>query len=254
MPSATSSAALDATLISGVLLLLRITAFFTAAPLLSARGIPMRVRLGLAVVVTLAAASIAPVVLPPSGLADLLLVALGEVVAGLMMGLVPRLVFEIASAAAQTAGLGAGLGFGAAVDPINGVPSTVVGDFALIATIGAAIAAGLHRDLVAFMCRLAVEHPAGTLASLDEVIAFAPGAIVGAVVLAGRLALVALAATSAAHVALGVVGRAVPQLGLANLGFAAPLFVFGYLALTWLDAVVLQTVDATNGALSALAG
>jgi len=250
----TTSTTLDATLISGALLLLRVTAFFTSAPIVSARGIPMRVRLGLAVVVTLAAAAIAPTMAPPAGLADVLLLALGEVCAGLVMGLVPRMVFEIASAAAQTAGLGAGLGFGAAVDPINGVPSTVVGDFALIAALGAAIAAGLHRDLIAFICRLAVEHPAGTLASLDELIAFAPGAIVGAVVLAGRLALVSLAATSAAHVALGVVGRAVPQMGLANLGFAAPLFVFGYVALTWLDVVVAQTIGATTSALATLGG
>lgn len=250
----TPSATLDATLISGVLLLLRITAFFTSAPLVSARGIPMRVRLGLAVVVTIAAASIAPAVQPPSSLAELVMLALGEACAGLLMGLVPRLVFEVAAAAAQTAGLGAGLGFGATVDPINGAQSTSVGDIALIATSGAALAVGLHRDLIAFICRLSIEHPAGTLASLDELIAFAPGAIVGAIILAARLALVALASTSAAHVALGVVGRAVPQLGLANLGFAAPLFVFGYLALTWLDVVVVQTLGATNNVLSTLGG
>lgn len=246
--------ALDAELISGVLMLLRITSFVTSAPLLSARTVPMRARLGLAAVVTLAAASAAPHVDVPGEIGPLATLALFECCAGLAMGLVPRLIFEMASSAAQTAGLGAGLGFGAALDPINGAPSTAVGDLAMLAASGTALAAGLHRDLVAFVCRLAVLHPAGTLSSLEDLLSFAPGAILAAVVLSMRLSLISLAATSTAHLALGIIGRAVPQMGLSNLGFAAPLCVFGYIALTWLDVTVLQTLAATRDVLSAWGG
>src|SRR3990172_2931668 len=73
----------------------RIGALFAVAPVFSAQTVPARLRIGLAIVVTLA---VAPLLPPPPAVSPLsgegILIILHQLLIGLAMGFVLRLVFD----------------------------------------------------------------------------------------------------------------------------------------------------------------
>ncbi|MFN7641015.1 MAG: flagellar biosynthetic protein FliR, partial [bacterium] len=97
---------------------LRVLAVFTVAPIFSSRAFPVRARILLALLVTLAAQA----TLPPMAVVDLnspaaLGVAVQQVAIGLAIGFVVRLVFAAFELAGEVVGFQMGLNFAAFFDP-----------------------------------------------------------------------------------------------------------------------------------------
>ncbi|HVL56520.1 MAG TPA: flagellar biosynthetic protein FliR, partial [Burkholderiaceae bacterium] len=108
----------------------RILALFSAAPVLSQRAVPMRARVGLALLV---AGTMAPsVTAPPAGFDPLSLAAAGfiaqEVAVGLAIGFVARLLFAAFDLAGEIIGLQMGLSFAGFFTP-QGSQGNAVGSF-----------------------------------------------------------------------------------------------------------------------------
>ncbi len=211
-------------------LLVRATSLFMVAPIFGAKAVPVRVRLGLAVVV---AASAFALVAHGAAVRSLDATSLfgslaSELALGLVAGTVPRVFIDAANAAGQTLGLSAGLGFGATIDPVHGASSTAVGELTSLVALGAAVALGLHREVVAWFCASAEQIPPGTAVDLWGFTDAAVTASLSSVALAVRLAFPVMAATTCVHLVLGIVGRAVPQMSLSNVGFAVPLLAGGW--------------------------
>jgi flagellar biosynthetic protein FliR len=232
-----------------MLVLFRAAGLCVAAPLFGTRSIPAQVRmavaLALAVVAFLAAG--APRFEEHERL-DLLVVAvLRESLIGIGAGLAARFAVEAAAAAAHAIGLGMGLSFGATIDPLHGAESTALADLLAFLALGVAIGAGLHREAVAWLCRSVAAMPPGTPVPIPELAAIVVGEAARAAALAMRLAVPVLAAVTFGHMALGVVGRAVPQMGLANVGFSVAILAGGgaiYLAAPGLAEMAAQAAHA----------
>lgn len=223
------SGGLGAHLVSFGLLFFRATALFSVAPIFSARPIPARVRVALALLVSAAAsASMPPIDAAAFGADALLPVIARETLLGLVVGGTARAFLEAAQAAGHTLGLSAGLGFGATVDPTNGAPSTAVGEMINLLALAAAVSLGLHRELIAWFCASALEHPPGSFIDSWSLAEHAVRSAIEATALAVRLALPVAAATTCAHVIVGLVSRSVPQMSLGNIGFAIPLLAGGW--------------------------
>lgn len=211
------------------LVLLRTTALFFVAPVLSARAVPARIRLGLSLFVALAAFSGAgtPTVVPPDNLIPLLGAAIAETALGLVAGLSSRVVLEAALASGQLVGLSAGLGFGATIDPIFGAESGAVGQLLSMAALGFAVALGLHREAIGWLAESVRQIPPG---SPQDVTTLAGTVITQAIfsaTLAVRLAFPLWTATLLAHLGLGLAGRTAPQLNLTTIGFTLSLIAAG---------------------------
>jgi flagellar biosynthetic protein FliR len=218
---------ITASVVGFALLLTRAASLFLVAPILSARPVPMRVRAALALAVTLVASMHTRPAVSFEG-SQLAVAFFMECVLGLIVGTAARAFMEAALAAGQTLALAAGLGVGAVLDPMSGTPSTAVGEILHVLAVAVAVTLGLHRELFAWFAMSAAAYPPGAIV---DVWLFAEASItssLAAVALAARLAIPVAAATTTAHVVLAVLGRAIPQMSLQNVGFAVPIVVGGF--------------------------
>jgi flagellar biosynthetic protein FliR len=212
------------------LLLFRTTALFTTAPVLGAKVVPGRIRLGLSLGVALAvfAGAGAPAVAPPAGLASLVVAAAGETAVGLLAGLGARWLLEAALAAGHAAGLAAGLGFSAVVDPFTGAESNAVSQTIFVVAQGCAVALGVHREAIAWLARAAVAFPPGGPVDVPSLAVHTIGVGAVSIALSVRLAFPVMAAVLLGHAVMGVMGRMAPQLSLGAIGFSVAILAGGW--------------------------
>lgn len=213
----------------------RIAALVTVAPILGVRVVPMRFRVAIALALTLV---IAPV-LPPGPAVDPvsaegMLISACQILIGLAMGFLVRLVFAAVELAGNLIGQTMGLGFAQMMDPANGVTVPVVSQFyTVLATLIFLILNG-HLILIETLAGSFQAIPVG-LASITEaglwtLLAWSSWIFKGALI----ISLPALAALLLVNAAFGVMMRAAPQLNIFVIGFPISLmlgFVFMLLSL-----------------------
>lgn len=211
------------------LLLFRTTGLCLTAPMLGARIVPGRVKLGVALVLTVAVftGAGAPAVAVPGTLAGLALPAGLEVITGLLGGLAARWALDAALAAGHLAGLSAGLGFSALIDPSTGAESTGLSQYLYAGAQAVALSLGIHREAVGWLARAAMAWPPGTSPTLGSLASQVIGHGVLAIALAVRMAFPIMAAVLLGHAIMGVLNRMAPQLGLSNVGFSIALLAGG---------------------------
>ena len=211
------------------LLLFRTTGLVMTAPMIGARIVPGRIRLALALAVTMAVyqGAGAPRVAVPATLLGLAGPVAMETFTGVLGGLSARWILDAALAAGHLAGLSAGLGFSALVDPSTGAESTGLSQLLYAGAQAAALSLGIHREAVGWLARAAVAWPPGTEPALGTLAAGVIGHAVLATALAVRMAFPIMAAVLLGHAAMGVLNRMAPQLGLANVGFSVALLAGG---------------------------
>jgi len=211
------------------LVLFRTAGLCATAPMLGARLVPARVRMGLALALSFAVfnGAGAPAVAVPSTLLGLAGPALVETLLGLLGGLAARWALDAALAAGHLAGLSAGLGFSALIDPTSGAESNGLSQYFFAGAQAAALSLGLHREAVAWLARAAVTWPPGSAVELGPILARTAGHAVLSVALSVRLAFPVLAAVLLGHACMGVMSRMAPQLNLSNVGFSIAILAGG---------------------------
>jgi flagellar biosynthesis protein FliR len=204
--------------------LARIAALIATAPTLGNLATPRRVKILLAVAITLVVAPVLgepPAIEPWSGPGLLLLAQ--QLLIGATMGFAMRIVFTMVDLAGELAGLQMGLGFATFFDPQHAASLPVIAQFlSLLATLTFLSVNG-HLLLIAALADSFRALPVGDLAlapSLWLLVADWGGAIF----LTGlMLALPIIATLLVANLALGVLTRAAPQLNLFAVGFPITL-------------------------------
>lgn len=226
---------------------LRVFGVIVAEPVLGNRSVPVSVKVGFAIFVTLV---IAPV-LPPMPAVDPasaagVLVAIQQLLIGLAMGFAIRIALTAAEMAGQLAGLQMGLGFAVFFDPQSSAQTAVVGQFVglfailifLSANGHALVLTALAESFTALPVSTAPLHPLGLRVLVEW----------GAVIFyAGLLiALPVIAALLVANIAVGIMTRAAPQLNLFAVGFPITLmtgFVALYLAVPYMAPALAQLFE-----------
>ncbi|HUL93802.1 MAG TPA: flagellar biosynthetic protein FliR [Burkholderiales bacterium] len=211
--------------------LARVAALVTTAPILGNIGVPTRVKVLLALGVSLAAAPLAgalPEVEPWSTEGMGILVQ--QIVIGAVMGLAMRMVFTMVDVAGELVGLQMGLGFATFFDPLHAAHTPVIAQF---------------LGLLASLVFLSINGHLMMLSVLGESFRVVPiGAALpggeawmtmaqwgGKIFVSGlMLALPVVVALLITNVALGILTRAAPQLNLFAVGFPVTILV-GWLVL-----------------------
>jgi flagellar biosynthetic protein FliR len=93
--------------------------------------------------------------------------------------------------------------------------------------LGAMLVAGVHRELVAWLCRSVLTMPPGAPVEIAPLAAVVVTQALAAIVLAVRMAFPVMAAVTFGHVALGVAGRTAPQLNISSVGFSVTILAGG---------------------------
>jgi flagellar biosynthetic protein FliR len=225
--------------------LFRVGAALGIAPMFSMQMVPVRVRLGLAVVLTLIIGPIVPPAPPIDPLSvTAVLVAAQQILVGAAMGFVMLMVFAMFVHAGQIIALQIGLGFASMVDPQNGVQVPIVSEFYVILVMLVYLAFDGHLALIEVLVEsfhlIPVSTSGLTVAGLELLLAWGSDLFSGAM----RIALPVVAAMLLVNLALGVMSRAAPQLNIFAVGFPVSL-LFGFV-------VILYALPAQLGAISAL--
>lgn len=233
---------------------LRISAVFMLAPVVGARNVPARIRLILALTITLIVAPLLPASQPMPMFESLWWRTLVEqMLIGLCMGFVLLLVFEAVVLGGEMIAYSMGLSFAQLADPVRGVSTPVVSQFMLILATLLFLASGGHLLLVELLVRSFRSLPVGSGGFGAEQLGILLG--YSATLFAGGLllALPVITALLVANLALGVIGRSAPSLNLFAVGFPVTLAVGVMLLGAGLPALAEQFGLLLDGAWTAIA-
>lgn len=219
-------------LYGGVLIFLRLTTCLMMMPELGTGQVPIRTRVVLGVVITVAIdAGLGLVVVPVPTAPTLIALHLArEILLGAALGLAVRLINATVQMAGDLAGLSMGLSLATFFDLNAGEMPLAMGRlFGLVGSM-MFMALGGHLVVVGALFEHLSQHPVGVaelvLPSLDSLVAALQHSIETAVLLASPVIVVALLL----NVAMGFVMRVVPSMNLFNIGIGI-LLAGGFLAL-----------------------
>lgn len=205
--------------------MLRVTGLMLVAPVFSARVVPARVRLVVALALTPLVAMLAPH--PAGGFEPLsaagLVTAAQQLLIGIAIGFAVQIAFDALEMAGQLIAMTMGLGFATLVDPGRGTATPVLSQFLLVVGLLLFLSLDGHVLLIATLAHSFKWAPVGQ-------VAFGPGEALQLARWAAQIfsaglviALPAVVALLAVNIGMGIVSRAAPQLNLFAVGFPAAL-------------------------------
>ncbi len=203
---------------------IRIASVFMLAPVLGARNVPARIRIGLAVAVTLIVVPLLPAPPPmPMFGADWWRTLIEQMVIGLCMGFTLLLVLEAVVLGGELIAYSMGLSFAQLADPVRGTSTPVVGQFLLILVTLLFVGLSGHLILIDLLAQSFRSLPVASAGFGGEQLAALLG--YSAILFSGGmlLGLPVVTALLVANLALGVIGRSAPALNLFAVGFPVTL-------------------------------
>lgn len=236
---------------------MRLAGMVIVAPL-SWSTAPARVKAALVLLLTFAVHGQAP--LAPELSSSVLRLGLGagsEILLGLSIGMIVRLVIAAVEIAAEQIALMMGLGIAQIFDPqVHGTHNVLSGIFRNFALV-IAIAVGLHRVVIGTVLASFRVVPAGSLIGLGTY--GEHFSILGAQIFATgvRLAMPVIAVLFMTQVALAFVSRAAPAMQIFSVGFAVTLGVGAFvvvLALPDLAYEIAAEMSSVQGRVESVVG
>ena len=205
---------------------LRIGAFLMVMPLVGSSFVPVRVRLLLAVVLTIAIAPIVPVTTPQEVLSAAgLVTVIQEVGIGVAMGFLVQLVFDAIALGGQVIGMSMGLGFAVFLDRARGVSVPVLGQLFMMLGMLVFLSLDGHLAMIRLLATSFTAWPisAGGLTApkLGELLLWSGNLFVFGV----KIALPAVTALLIVNLSFGVMSRAAPTLNLFAVGFPVAMLL-----------------------------
>ncbi|MCQ4275360.1 flagellar biosynthetic protein FliR [Stutzerimonas degradans] len=212
--------------------LFRIAALLMSMPIIGTQLVPPRVRLYLALAITLVLApTLGPMPLVEALSVRALLLIAEQILIGVMLGFVLQLFFQVFIVSGQLLAMQMGLGFASMVDPANGVSVPVLGQFFNMLVILLFLAMNGHLVVLEILTESFVTLPVGGGLSTNHLweVASKLGWVLGAGLL---LVLPAITALLVVNLAFGLMTRAAPQLNIFSIGF--PLTLVLGLVIVWI--------------------
>ncbi|MFO8155967.1 MAG: flagellar biosynthetic protein FliR [Pseudomonadota bacterium] len=214
---------------------IRVSAMLFAAPLIGTPYVQVRIRVLLALLITIVLApNLDPMPTYDPASVMVLLVALQQVLIGLAMGLVLQLVFSAIVIGGQIMALQMGLGFASMVDPQTGTQVPMVSQIYLLAGMLVFLAFDGHLIIIEVLADSFTAIPVGfeglTAEAYRLVAEWGSHMFAGAVL----MAIPVVASLLVVNIAFGVMTRASPQLNIFAVGFPVTMTIgFGVMILTF---------------------
>lgn len=212
------------TLVGFCVALVRTTAWVSVCPPFNSPAVPLRVRVGLATAIAFVVAGRLGAGVTSLAVGPFVVALLVQALAGLALGFAVLLLFSAIQAAGELIDLQVGFSLGAVLDPLSGATASPIGRLHQLMALVILFAINGHVLVVAGYLRSIESVPDGRLdlAVLGHELTGLLGAFF---VAALEIGLPVLAALFCTEVALGLLGKAAPQLNILVLGFAAKTFV-----------------------------
>ncbi len=223
---------------------LRIGAMFMATPIFGARTIPVRIRIILALLITILIQPVLPELpavdaLSPQGF----MLILQQILIGLLIGFTMQIMFAALVMAGMIIATTMGLGFASMVDPQNGIEVTVLGQFYLIIATLMFLAMDGHLLLLQVLAdsfaALPISDSVLSVQVFWNLAVYSTEMFLSAVL----ISLPIMVGVLLVNLGLGVITRAAPQLNIFAVGFPATMlagFVLILLCLPLLSPLLLD--------------
>jgi len=245
------------------LILVRVSVILFMFPFFNARVIPVTTKIGLALIITLVlfpVTSMSAREFPLTGWA-MARVILGEMIIGMILGLMIQLFFEAIRLMGQLVGFQTGFAISNVIDPQNGIQISIFANMAyLVAMVIFLLLNGHHILLGAIRDSFEVMH-IGSFNMDRQVVAEVMACTSDMFVIALKIGSPAIAALLFTKVAFGLVTKLMPQMNIMIVAFPVQIFIgllfFGitlnvllrYMEgyLSGLGDVILQIMARVNG-------
>ena len=224
--------------------LVRTTAWISICPPFNSPAVPRRVRVALATAISFAVAGHIGDQHPDLASGPFVLALLTQALAGLALGFTVLMLFSALQAAGELIDLQVGFSLGAVLDPLSGNSAAPIGRFYQLLALAILFGINGHVLVVRGYLRSVEAVPMGEL-DLDILSHQLLRMLATFVVAAVEIAFPVLAALFCTDIALGLLGKAAPQLNILVLGFAAKTFV----ALSLLGVTLVLLPEATESLL-----
>ncbi|MBS3872635.1 MAG: flagellar biosynthetic protein FliR [Firmicutes bacterium] len=200
-----------------LLILGRIMSMLVTAPLFGRRDIPLMPKLGLGMYMSLLTMTTVETSFSGSN-AAFIQAFLAEVVGGLVVGLLASWLLSSFAMGGQLMDQQAGFGTASVLDPGTATTVTLIGNLLLYVGLLLFLELNGHHLLIMGLMRSFAVVPAGNLGLPLSLTEWAVRTLTISTVLFLRLAMPLLAVIVITDIALGMIGRAVPQLNVLMLG------------------------------------
>lgn len=203
-------------LLGFVMVLTRISAFFMVLPVFGWKTIPVRIKVGLTVLLAIFFSVVSPLAIDPNGVSvvkAILLIA-NEAAYGLALGLIAALVFSAVKLSGRIIERQMGLSMAQILDPLTGERTQPLGSLLEMIFLLLFLSANGHHMLLLIISKSYEAFPAGSIPTIPI--------LTGGVVKAGSAMLIAglklaapiLAAFLLLMVVLAVLARIVPEMNI----------------------------------------
>jgi len=213
-------------------------------PAVGGSFVPLKVRLLLAIALTIVIAPVIPTASTPEVLSVAGLVTMTQEIAiGVVLGFLVQLVFDAIALGGQVIGMSMGLGFAVFLDKARGVNVPVLGQMFLMLGMLVFLTMNGHLALIQLLAKSFHTWPLGlnamSLSALGEVLAWTSQLFVFAM----KIALPAITSILVVNLAFGTMSRAAPTLNLFAVGFPVAMLL-GFAVIFLNMDVLMENVQA----------
>lgn len=216
-----------------ILIFFRLVGFFLLVPVLGSTVIPVRIRVLLLLFLSVI---FWPVVetAPEMEMEYLFIYCFSEFARGLLMGFISMLVFSTLQLSGQFLDLRMGFAIVNVMDPLQGRPVPLMGQFLNILAVLIFLLLEGHHQVLQIFARSFSSVPPGTTLSLTRAFPYLLRFLGDIFILAFRVALPIIIILFIVDIAFGFLARTVPQINIFIVGLPTKIFMgFLLLFLTW---------------------
>jgi flagellar biosynthetic protein FliR len=212
-----------------LLLFLRVTGLFALSPVLGRRNVPAAVKIGLSLLISYIFLAVYPpqpaaaMTLSAENLLPYVLLAIKELLIGLVIGYMTTLFFDVVMMAGQVMDVQIGFGMAQIFDPDMQAQVSFVGSFLNYGLLLYFFAVNGHHALIKIMYLSFGQIPVGQVALQTNIVDVCIKAFSIAVSMAMSVALPIIAAEIILEVVMGIMIRSVPQLNIFVVGLSVKI-------------------------------
>ncbi len=229
----------------------RIAGLLMVAPVIGTRSVPVRIRLIIAIAITLVIAPVVPSFnyVDPLSIKGLF-ISIEQVVIGIAMGLTVRVIFVALEVAGQMIGQLMGLMLASMVDPTNGNQVPIIGQFYLLLATLLFLAIDGHLFMIRHLAESFYLMPIGNGGISQEGIWIFINWISVVLATAVLIALPVIVSMLIVNIGFGVLTRSAPQLNIFAVGFPIMIIMGILVIMITLDSFVPQMIHLIEKSIS----
>lgn len=229
----------------------RVAGIFAATPIFGGKAVPMRVKAGMAFVMSMVLFPVIRHNLPelPSDSVSLIILVIRETLIGMTLGLISQAIFAAVEFCGQLVGIQIGFSMVNLFDPTQGGQISVIAVLQTLLATLLFMALGVHHFFISSIVESYQLLPLGGWHMSGPLLQYITGTMTGIFVLGIKLAAPVMVSLLAATVVLGIMSRIFPQMNVFIISMPLNIGV-GFLILGTSLMVFLHTLEGSFGQLT----